>query len=88
MNIEGIVRQLPLFEPPIDPGFLVRAAAAGIDISTALNDLNAPLPHYRFRVILQKAFELCSEVKSLGASLLSALEKRDSEALGLVAFYS
>ena len=25
MNIEGMVRQLPLFEPPIDPALLVRA---------------------------------------------------------------
>ncbi len=29
MNIEGVVRQLPLFEPPIDPALLVKAAAAG-----------------------------------------------------------
>ncbi|HMK25357.1 MAG TPA: hypothetical protein VK483_04945, partial [Chitinophagaceae bacterium] len=32
MNIEGIVRQLPLFDPPIDPGMLVKAVAAGLDI--------------------------------------------------------
>ncbi len=30
LNIEGIARQLPLFEPPIDPALLVRAAAAGV----------------------------------------------------------
>ena len=24
MNIQGVVRQLPLFEPPIDPALLVR----------------------------------------------------------------
>src|SRR5262249_19799866 len=46
MNIEGVVQQLPLFEPPIDPALLVRAAAAGVDISSALSDLYAPLPHY------------------------------------------
>ena len=34
MNIDGVVRQLPLFEPPIDPALLVKAAAAGIDIGT------------------------------------------------------
>ena len=33
MNIEGVARQLPLFEPPIDPALLVRAAAAGIDLT-------------------------------------------------------
>jgi Tc toxin complex TcA C-terminal TcB-binding domain/PA14 domain len=81
MNIEGIVRQLPLFEPPIEPGMLVRAAAAGVDISSILNDVSASLPHYRFRVMAQKATELCADLKSLGSSLLSALEKRDAEAL-------
>lgn len=84
MNIEGVVRRLPLFEPPIDPALLVKAAAAGIDINSALNDINAALPHYRFNVMSQKASELCTEVKALGATLLSALEKRDAEALALL----
>jgi hypothetical protein len=84
MNIEGVVRELPLFEPPIDPALLVRAAAAGIDISSVLNDLNAALPHYRLGTMLQKAVELCNDVKALGAALLSALEKRDAEALALL----
>ena len=53
MNIEGVVRQLPLFEPPIDPALLVRARAAGLDIGTVLNDLHAGLPHYRFTFSLQ-----------------------------------
>ncbi|WNZ27331.1 hypothetical protein HJG54_31075 [Leptolyngbya sp. NK1-12] len=84
MNILGVARQLPLFEPPIDPALLVKATAAGIDISSALNDINAALPHYRFNVMVQKASELCAELKSLGAALLSALEKRDAEALALM----
>jgi hypothetical protein len=84
MNIEGAVRELPLFEPPIEPGLLVRAVAAGIDISSALNDINAALPHYRFNVMTQKASELCAEVKTLGGALLAALEKRDAEALALL----
>lgn len=84
MNIEGVVRQLSLFEPPIDPGMLVRATAAGVDIGSALGDLNAPLPHYRFQVMLQKAVEFCADVKALGAALLSALEKRDAEELALL----
>src|SRR5262249_46891855 len=46
MSIEGVVRQLPLFEPPIDPALLVRAAAAGLDLSSVLNDINAATPHY------------------------------------------
>ena len=58
----------------------MRAAAAGVDLGSVLSDLNAPLPHYRFSVMLQKATELCAEVKALGAALLAALEKRDAEA--------
>jgi len=84
MNIEGIVRQQPLFEPPIDPALLVRARAAGIDLSAVLGDINVVLPAYRFNIMVQKASELCAEVKSLGAALLSALEKRDAESLALL----
>jgi hypothetical protein len=38
MNIEGVVRQLALFAPPIDPGLLVKAAAAGLDIAAVLSE--------------------------------------------------
>lgn len=84
MNIEGQVRQLPLFEPPIDPALLVRAAAAGIDLSSVLSDMEVPLPNYRFSVMLQKAAEFCGNVKALGAELLAALEKKDAEQLALL----
>ena len=42
MNIEGVVSQLALFDPPIDPGMLVKAAAAGISIGSILSGLNQP----------------------------------------------
>jgi len=84
MNIKGIVRLLPLFEPPIDPALLVRAAAAGLDFGSVLDDLSVPHPHYRFRVMLQKAVEFCGEVKQLGEKLLAAIEKKDAESLSLL----
>ena len=84
MNIEGQVRQLPLFEPPIDPALLVRARAAGLSIGDVLSDMNVSLPNYRFSVMLQKANEVVGEVRNLGGALLSALEKRDAEALSLL----
>lgn len=84
MNIEGAARQLALFEPPIDPGALVKAVAGGADISSALADMNAPLPFYRFNVLLQKANEICGDVKMLGGGLLAALEKKDAESLALL----
>jgi hypothetical protein len=67
MNIEGVVRQLPLFEPPIDPALLVRGAAAGLDLNSLINDVSPSLPHHRFNVLAQKAGELCGELKSLAA---------------------
>jgi len=39
------------------------------------------MPNYRFSYLLQKALELCSEVKALGNAFLSAKEKGDAEAL-------
>ena len=84
MNIEGLVRELPLFEPPIDPALLVKAAAMGLDLNSVLNDINSPQPHYRFGYMVQKALELCAELKSLGGALLSTLEKKDAEELALL----
>jgi hypothetical protein len=81
MNIEGQVRPLPLFEPPIEPALLVRARAAGLSISEVLSDITVSLPNYRFSIMLQKANELVAEVRTLGAALLSVLEKRDAETL-------
>ena len=84
MNIEGIVRELPLFEPPVDPALLVAAAAAGVDIGSVLNDLAGPPPVYRFQVLHARAMDLCGGVASLAGSLLAALEKRDAEALSML----
>lgn len=83
-NIDGIERELALFDPPIDPALLVKAAAAGLSLAEAMADINATLPSYRFNVMSQKATELTQEVKSLGAQLLSALEKKDAEYIALL----
>jgi hypothetical protein len=84
MNIEGIVRQLALFDPPLDPGMLVKAAAAGIDIGSIVSGLNQPFSPVRSVFFIQKSLELCSEVRGLGGALLSAIEKGDSEHMALL----
>ncbi|WP_127493668.1 Tc toxin subunit A-related protein [Paenibacillus glycanilyticus] len=84
LNLQGIFRQLPLFEPPIDPALLARAAAAGLDIGAVIAGINQPLPLVRYQLLVQKAGEICQEVKSLGNSLLSAMEKEDNEALSIL----
>ncbi len=84
MNIDGQVRELPLFQPPIDPALLVRATAMGLDIGQVMAQINAPDPHYRYSYLLQKANEFTGEVKALGGQLLSALEKKDAEELSQI----
>jgi hypothetical protein len=84
MTIAGVVRPLALFDPPVDPGMLVKAAAAGIDIGSIVNGLNQPIGPIRSLLLIQKALELCGEVRGLGNALLSALEKGDAEHLALV----
>ncbi|HMK25412.1 MAG TPA: hypothetical protein VK483_05220, partial [Chitinophagaceae bacterium] len=60
------------------------AVAAGLDIGSIVNNINQPLSTVRGPLLLQKALEICAEVKSLGAALLSALEKKDAESLSLL----
>ncbi len=84
MNIAGVVRPLALFDPKIDPGMLVKAAAAGIDVGSIVSGLNQPISPVRCLFLIQKALELCGEVRGLGGALLSAIEKGDAEHLALV----
>jgi peptidoglycan hydrolase-like protein with peptidoglycan-binding domain len=84
MNIEGVVQQLALFAPPIEPGLLVRAAAAGVDLRSLLTDMSAPPSPYRFETMLRHAIEVCEMVRSFGSQLLSVLEKSDAEALAVL----
>jgi hypothetical protein len=80
-TIDGVTRQPALYEPAIDPALLVRAVAAGLDLDTVLSDISAPTPRRRFSAALQRANDFVGEVRSLGAAVLSALEKRDAEEL-------
>jgi hypothetical protein len=84
MNLQGIVQKLPLFDPPLDPGMLVKAMAAGIDVGSAVSGLNQPLGPVRAMPWIQKASELANEVRALGSALLSAFEKGDAEQLALL----
>ena len=80
-DIKGVVRQLPLYEPPIDPGLLVAATAAGLSLASVLNDLNSPLPNYKFKYLLRKALDMCKHLKALGSAFVLAKERKDTEAL-------
>ncbi len=87
LNIDGVFRSLALFQPPIDPGALVQAVAAGAGaglLGSAIAALNISVPHYRFSFMLEKAKEMTGNVLSLGSALQSALESKDAEELTLL----
>ncbi len=84
MNLAGIVRQLPVYETPIDPALLVKAAAAGVDLDSVVSPSAAQGSEYRYRVLQAKAEQLCAQVQALGDKTLSVLEKRDAEQLALL----
>ncbi|MGV9867048.1 Tc toxin subunit A-related protein [Rhodococcus koreensis] len=81
MNLAGVARQLPLFEPPIDPAVLVRAVAAGVDLDSVLGDTGAGGSPYRYATLFASAMSCALDVRALGDRVLSALERRDAEAL-------
>jgi hypothetical protein len=80
-NINGVDQKLPVSEPSINPALLVQATASGLSIGSVLNDLNSPMPNYRFYYLLQKAHEVCADLKSFLGFFLQAKEKKDGEAL-------
>lgn len=83
-NIAGAPLQLALFDAPIDPGLLIAAQAAGVDLSSVLNDLSAKLPNYRFTSLYPQALDFVNAVRAYGSSLQAALEKMDAGALSLL----
>jgi hypothetical protein len=78
------VEQLPLFDAPIDPGVLVRATAAGIDVASIVSGLNQPASPLRSLPIIQKALEVANELRGFGAALLAAFEKGEAEHLAVL----
>lgn len=80
-NIAGVTRELPLFDAPIDPGLLVAAQAAGVDLGSVLSDLQTARPGYRFTTLYAQALDFCNAVTSYGAALLAALQQKDAAAL-------
>ena len=84
MNLQGVVRQLPLFQPPIDPRQLMRAVAAGRSVAAVTPGATVNVPHYRFSFLMERARLVTSELKQLGTTLLGALEKQDAEHLAVL----
>ncbi|KAL6885789.1 hypothetical protein GGI43DRAFT_388855 [Trichoderma evansii] len=74
----------PLWDLTADPAVLISSATQGIHPAGLLNDLHDPMPNYRFVYILQKAIELCDELKAASRFFLNIRERKDAEALSLM----
>lgn len=84
LDLKGRSRQMALFEPPLDPLALVKAAASSNPMPSESSQAAKQAPRYRFRIALERARRLASTSSQLGAALLAALEKKDGEALALL----
>ena len=80
MNIDGVARELALFQPPVDPNQLVQATAAGGSGAISISSTGT-VPYYRFDVVLARARNVTANLIQLGSSLLATLERQDAEAL-------
>ncbi|MBO9545432.1 neuraminidase-like domain-containing protein [Caulobacter sp.] len=80
MNIDGQVTPLALYAPPIDPALLIQAMASG-GIGALSQALAETVPYYRFAYLIDRAEAMVQQLAGLNSALLSALEKRDAEAL-------
>lgn len=83
-NIKGQPQPLPLFEPPIAPGKLVKAGGGALTGPSRASAGSPNIPYYRFSYLIQQAKDLASQVVQLGSSLLGALERQDGEQLALI----
>jgi hypothetical protein len=84
LDIMGISRPIPLFEPPADVMALVQGAASGAALDQVAAGGAAPLPHYRFAFLFRKAQDLVDRLRQFGGDLLSTMERRDAEELSLL----
>ena len=84
MDIHGVVRELALFEPPLDVRALVRAAATGNLAAAVVSPTSQAVPNFRFAVMIEKAKALTGTLIGLGGSLLAAIQAGDAEALALL----
>lgn len=84
LNIEGVAQPLPLFQPEINPMDLVRAAAQGGNVLSVASQQLQNISYYRFNTLIEQARTFTELVSEFGNSLVSALEKSDSEALAML----
>jgi len=76
-TISGAPLELALFDAPIDPGLLIRARAAGVDLSSVLSGIFVTLPNYRFTALYPIALDFVNAVRAYGSALQGALDEAE-----------
>ena len=84
LNINGQPQPLALFQPPIDPMALIRAAAAGSNLMALASQLQPQVPYYRFSAMVSGAASAVETLRAFGTSMLQALEQNDAEGLAVL----
>ncbi|MEW9555057.1 hemopexin repeat-containing protein [Nonomuraea sp. NPDC050783] len=84
LDIMGVARPLPLFEPPLDVDALVADVAGGASLDRVAATGPAVTPQHRFSFLFRRAQELADRLRQLGNDLLGVLERHDSEELALL----
>lgn len=80
-DIDGNLKQLALFAPPINPMQLVAMEAAGLSLDDVLGSTNGDLPPYQFSTLIERAKSFAATLSGFATSLLVALEKKEAEQL-------
>ncbi|PKF49425.1 hypothetical protein AT251_18975 [Enterovibrio nigricans] len=82
LTIDGQPLNLPLYATPADPKALQNAAAVGGGASSSLSA--GAISIQRFPVMLDSARLLVNQLSQYGSNLLSAIERKDGEALNML----
>lgn len=79
LDINGNPRTTPLYESTVDPMSIAKAAASSPGSLSPLPASAKDLYPYRFTYLIEQAKALANRLISVGAQLLSVLEKKDAE---------
>lgn len=84
LNIDGVYRVLPLFQPPLNPLDLIKAANAGNNVQSVLPQGSNEAIIYRFSTQVVFARQLAEAVSGFGQKLLTALEQKDAQGMSML----
>ncbi|KAF5649454.1 PA14 domain protein [Fusarium tjaetaba] len=82
LDLYGNPLSLAVWEPLLDPGRVLASGKTGNGGHAGLlADLSSPMPRYRFRNLIQRAYDIVAQVRVTGEQLQSIREKKDAESL-------